>query len=241
MNAFAGWVGAFLAPFPKLVSEHQCGLVVAGARVEYVAPLSFWDASTLTVESSVRFLKSGSLAEVRVRIVSDQVVRLSCAAICRVINLAGDASLSALPGKLPAGLSGRLAADEWVADAPIRPVPALLCELADVPSIAQARRPMQIFRHMVEVADQWSFIEMAAFAGEGREALAAEQMDAQPLLRRGLSEPVRLIQMEYRRPMFLLDQGTIETQAQVLGERLFFTHRVLGDDGELRGIAIEEL
>ncbi len=135
-------------------------------------------------------------------------------------------ALAAVPSRLSRSLLERLQPDEVDRERPKRVVPDLVQELEKGEAIAEGSSPMMIHRHDCEVADQWSFIDVPNHVGAAREKLVLEHAGDIPALSSSLSNPLRSIDVELNRPMYLLDQGRISTKAYSKGGEVSFVHRL---------------
>ena len=104
--------------------------------------------------------------------------------------------------------------------------------------MAEGSYEFTVYRHACEVADQWCVIQIPCYVSEAREALALAQGDHIPDLRRALGQPLRNLDMELRRPMYVFDKGTIVTKAYDVDGRFAFIHQVLSSD-QLHAVVIE--
>lgn len=242
MRGWAGWLREHLVAFPRLIGEHHCGVVVMSVAFRHEVPLTFFQTDALSFETQVRFTGNARFAEIDVGCSSDGRKVAHTRAVTRVVLMSDDAAMGAAPGELPADLQARLQPDELTADKPARPFkPRLDQVLAGGTLLAESSHDFMIHRHQCEVADQWSFIEIQAFAADGREKLIADHGDKEPFLRRGFREPIASFQAEFKLPMYFLDQARIHTRAYRFEDRLALVHRIEGSDGQTRAEALEEI
>lgn len=241
MEGWARWLRAHLVSFSKLVHHHRFGVVVTGIHLEYLAPLRFEDDRDLQLEVRVRAVKGGALLEVTLDLFDTGKAAVAKATvIVRPLKLAGDASMSATPGPVPPELLQRFEADEVVAEGPKRVLPALVAAAEAKPALGTQKVPLRMWRHLCEVADQWSFIETAGFFEAGRDALALSHGAAAPVLRKGLSSPLTHLDIELSRPSFLFDALEVETTGyEPAPGTPLFVHRLKGAGGEVLATAVE--
>ena len=92
-----------------------------------------------------------------------------------------------------------------------------------------------------KASDQWAFFEVPGFIGASREALTLDRGGDTPLLRQGIGEPLRGLEVELSRPYFWLEEGVVETSAYRLNDRLAMVHRLSSNlpGGDQHGIALE--
>ena len=224
-----------------MLRKHRLGVVIVGIDFSYDAPLTYFDANLIAVRTTLRVRKAGELVEQEVDYTSDgrRVARVRL--VGRWLALGDEQSLAALPARLGAEALGRFAADEVESSAPARALPPLLARLE------QRGRPLAdwssttvLHRHMCEVADQWSYVELPALAGAAREELLLARMREHAALRDGLRKPLREFTSELRRPFYVFDKARIETRAIADDGELYFVHRLLGaEGGEEHAVVVE--
>jgi hypothetical protein len=133
--------------------------------------------------------------------------------------------MSAAPGKLPPALVARFAPEEIAEGTPARILPARLAEVREKGRlVAEGEHPFVMNRHLCEVADQWCFMETPCLGSAAREAMVVAQGGKAPELRLGMSRPLAAFDVEFKKPYFLLDQGTVRTQAYALEGGVAFVH-----------------
>lgn len=236
MSGWARWVREYLVSFPRLIHEHQFGVVVAGILIEYDAPLHFEDLSTLNVDVGVRVIKNADLLELKLWYRGEAYqeaarVRL----LLRPLKLAGEASMSATPTRVTGKLLEMFQADEIdLSSTPARIVPEVVqqARAAGAPK-ASGVVPIRLWRHLCEVADQWSFIEVVGFAAAGRESLALAEGGAHPVLRRALTLPLKRVDIELSRPGFIFDALDVQSHAWTVDDKPLFIHELKGDSASL--------
>lgn len=241
MEGWARWIREHLFSFAKLVHEHRFGVVVTGIQLQYLEPLRFEHDRDLEIEAAVRAVKAGALLEVTLRYRDSSGKDVARALVMvRPVLLSGDASMSATPGPVPPELLRRFEPDEVDPKGPARAVPGLV-QAAEAlgPPLATGQYTLKLWRHLCEVADQWSFIETAGFFGAGRESLIAARGGELPVLRGGLSLPLSHLDVELARAGFLLDELHVETQAWEQQGRPLFVHRLKTPAGALLATGVE--
>ena len=241
MTGWARWVRTHLASFPKLIHEHRFGVVVTGIRIEYPTRFLFEHDSDLQIDVGVRVVKQGGLLELKLWFKEkheQEVARVKL--LLRPLKLAGDLSMSATPTSVEGTLLSMFKADEIDSAAPERVVPGLVASVrARGPALQQGALSFRLWRHLCEVADQWSYIESVGFCGAGRESLALSGGAASEQLRATLSMPLRQIDIELSRPGFVFDQVDVQTEFWDQGGGPVFVHRLLSPKGDVLGTAVE--
>jgi hypothetical protein len=82
---------------------------------------------------------------------------------CAVIRITDDASLAAIPSRVPGPVLDRFHSDEIDSGVPARRIPELPEELVRAGTLlATASWPFVVHRHMRETADPWSLHEAPA-------------------------------------------------------------------------------
>lgn len=243
MNCFARWVLDRAGGWIRMLHEHRTGIVVGGARVDYLEPFRFFDASR--VEAYVRLWcepKGAPVhAEYEFTAAGRPVARVRHTLI--PVQLSGDESLAATPVRLSGELLERFLAEVDERERPRRArlAPAVEAREQGAPVVAERRATYRLHRHQCEVADQWLFTELPALAAAGREELAFSEGQSRPELRKALKLPLRTVDCEYLRPFFLFEEVTQVTRAYHGDDGIFYVHRLLGRDGVVHGLVLEEL
>jgi hypothetical protein len=105
-------------------------------------------------------------------------------------------------------------------------LPDLLQRFEHGELLAEGRHPLLIHRHDCEVADQWSFIEIPSHAEAARECLVMERAADVPALSATMTNPLRSVHAEIRKPLFVLDEATIATSVHRSGDEIGVIHRL---------------
>jgi len=226
MSAWARWLQEHLVSFRHLIRDHRLGFVVLSAHLEYLQPFGFFDADELVVEAGFRARMGGVVLQGDYNYIGGGKKVAEARCILRPVRLQDLHSLAAVPSRLSPSLLDRFQPDEVDRERPERVVPELVRELEKGQALAEASSPLMIHRHDCEVADQWSFIEVPSHVGAARERLALEHAGDSRALSSALSNPLRSIDAELNRPMYLLDQGTTSTKAYSNGGEVGFIHRL---------------
>jgi hypothetical protein len=131
----------------------------------------------------------------------------------RLVNLTGDEAMSAAAGTLPPDLLARFAADELFQADPRAAVRAAVPPATGMALTDPTRYEFSLYRSHCEVADQWSFIEMAELLTQARERYFLDHPDPSDQLRLAVSAPVRTFSASLRRPMYAFDHAEGTTAA----------------------------
>jgi acyl-CoA thioesterase FadM len=228
MNSWAAWMREHAVSFRNLIIEHGTGVVVLGGEMEYLEPFRFADADTMNVDITLRVFKGGQILQPDVTVYNkDGKVAVTARGVCRVVRIA-DMALGALPGGLPEAVLAKFEPDEVSQASPAKPVAPMVADIeTNWTKVISAEHPLFINRHLVEVADQWSFIESSGFAEKGRELTCRAHRKEIPLLNKGLGVAIKSFWIELSRPMYVYDSGTIVTTVYQKDAELAFVHRII--------------
>jgi hypothetical protein len=217
--------------FPEWVRDYRCGVVIIGLDIRYLAAHTFFDSNTLDVLiHPVRVRGRRRILQYEFDYLgADNKAFATLSMIGLLLKLQeGDALLSAdpTPSPLDARILEKFLPEEIDPSIPPKEVGVKLdaIKASNAAPIAVGEHPFRIYRHHCEMADQWSFTEIPGFSGEGRELLVIN--DTSGRVRDGIRKPIRRWMAELRRPMYLLDDGLIRTEAYECGERLTFVHEL---------------
>jgi acyl-CoA thioesterase FadM len=232
-NALARWLRAYLVPFPSLIADEHVGLVVLGFHLTYHDPASFFECPVLTVRGALRILRRGERGQFDIRFVcKDRVLARAHLILCPVA-IRDPITLGAEPAPLPERILDRLEAEEIEAGSPDRPVPERLVavETRGI-ALAEGKYPFTIHRHSSEAAEQWSWTEVPALCEAARESLAlGNQSESRATIRRCLGVPMMRFDVEFGRPFFSFESGSIVSRVFALSNRLGIVHRFTSGEG----------
>lgn len=245
MTIWSQWISEHVASFPRLVRDHHFGAVVTSVHLEYLRRFEFFDSDSLRIEGRVSCVRRRSLLRVDVRIMGvggdvdgGEVVLMR--SYLRPLRLAEGHMMEAKPAHVPEAIAAHFEPNEIDDATPVaRPAQSHMARVAqEVPVITNAT---SVFcsRAMCEVADQWSFVELPAYASLARERVVLERGHEAPRIRDGLALPVSTIDVEYRRPSFAFDDLEVTTNVYD-GPQLTFTHVVSGsNESKPRAVIVE--
>lgn len=228
-GGFARWMATHVAPFGELIAEHHTAVVVQSLEIDYAYPsLRFEDAVWLSAATRMRTFECAEWLHLTTDFRAGDRLVARGRLMIRVLALAGDESLAARPSVLSARLRRRFADDEVIPAEERRnfagSAPAMVGEM--ILPAQEWRTPL--LRSHCEVADQWSFVEMAEVATCARERLFTTEMASSPVVREALSSLCRNVRAVFRRPMFVFDECAITTAARPAadGAGVVFIHNV---------------
>lgn len=242
-NALSRWLRQHLVSFPELIRRHRTSLVILSARIDYEAPLGFFDGDAVEVDAGLRVLSAGRRAELGGTFTGATGRAASVRILLCPVIIDDPDSLAAAPGAIGPELLARLEPDELDDGSPARTFPALRERLeTEGYELGRGQSPFTIQRHQCEVADQWAFAEVTGLVGTGRGSMVLARGDDAGRLVEGLARPLRRFEMELRRPFFWFQPGVVDTTAYELDGRVAFVHRLRSPvpGEELHGVAIEQ-
>jgi hypothetical protein len=199
-----------------------------GVDIDYKEPFGFYDADEFEVRcKKVRLRRKGTQIECFFDFIGAGKTFIDVRILFRVVAVSDDPSLSAEPSQLDGDLLGKFEPHEIEEATPPRVVPELVARIeAEGSLLAEGQHTFVVHRHLCELADQWSYIELPGLVEVGRERLVISKGEAIPDLRKSLSRPLSTFNAELSRPFFLFDEGEVTSRAYRLGERVALVHRV---------------
>lgn len=231
-NGSHQWMRRFDLTHQAIIRDMQTAFVVHVGKVKYLERYVYQDVDELAVTVSRRIMRNGAQLEVRAIFESQPGHPVAESSLC-VVPLAlleGSAELAALPAPLPAEYLSQIDASELLQEPYPSPFPGVLREIVESGELlGAAEYPFFVHRQQCEFVDQWYFIESTVFAAASRERMVFEQGAKKPALRRGLSLPVRELDLLYSRPFYLFDQGKVRTRAFRAPEGVVFVHELVKD------------
>ena len=245
-NAAGRWLSRHAISHRRLLAEHRTGLVLWSVQLVSGDPVGFFDADRLVVRVTGRVRGGGTQVEcdVEVRGPVGRATRLQ--ACCVPLRLDGDPALSGTPARLCPEVMSAFLADEIEARPHRSTLPSLRAAItAGGAALAGGRTPFVIHRHQCEVADQWFWPEAVSLAGTGREELVRAEAERVPRLRLAMRTPVGRLDLLFRRPFFLSDEGAVLSTAYDWEGRLAFVHELVGtgaggQEPRARALAVEQ-
>jgi hypothetical protein len=227
------WSRAYGVTHQAAIRELHTAFVIHVAKMKYLERYVYEDAEPIQVTSSRRVLRDGAQLEVRTTFESKPGHAIAEASLC-VVPLAlveGSAELAAVPAPLPEAYLDQLDPSERLHEPYASPFPQVLRDVVESGKLlASFEHPFFLNRQHCEFVDQWFFVEAANFAAASRERMVFEQGAQVPALRRGLSLPVREMDLLFSRPFYLFDHGKARTRAFRAPEGVVFVHELIKDD-----------
>ncbi|MDD1017050.1 hypothetical protein [Pseudomonas rubra] len=215
--------------FPGLVRKHHQGLVAVECDVEYVRPFGLFDSDEFCVSvERVRARQGNSVLELFHEFSAQGQVFAKVRMLWRMLELDGDQALTGAPGVLRDSVLQRLEPCEIDPSRELRQVEVLRTQVeGEGEKIGEGHYPFTLYRHLCEVADQWSFLEVPGLASAGRERLI-DALEQDPFkLRATLGRPLGQVLVKISCPFYLFEEGEVKTTAFSVHGRLVFVHRVI--------------
>jgi hypothetical protein len=240
MTGWAMWVREHLVPFPALVRDHGFSTAVIGIDLGFRDPVTFFDSETVEVSTAVSVRRGGALLEVATDFDVGPRRAATMWTLLRSVRVGEGIALSAEPGRMPKALLEAFRPEEVVSGIPDRPIRETVRSFADLVPDRTRTHPFVIHRHLCEVADQWSFIEIPGMVAESRSSILLDETD--PTMRRELGRQLSRIQMDLLRPFFLFDEGSIETSVYRGPTSTTTIHRLFGaeEGGKVHAVVVEQ-
>jgi hypothetical protein len=226
MTALASCIGTQLVDWRLLKKEHRTTVVIVGVRLSYHRDFDFFSAPQVEVDAGLVARRGGRFLELDCRLGAAGQPFATLTVLNRPVRLSGTDALDATPGDLDPSLLARFADDEQDPSPVSRPILARLSTLeSDGELLDEDRFPFTLSRSDCEIADQWQNVRLPDWFAAGRERLVFAAAD--PRVKLGLSEPMSTLFAEFRRPMYLGDEGQVHTRAYA-GEdgTVAFVHEV---------------
>jgi len=242
-NGSERWSREYGVPHQTAIRDLQTAFVLQVARVSYHDRYTYTDADRLSIAITRQSRRNGSQVEVRASFETPGGSMVAESSLCIVPLSLSDASgeLAGLPAPMPPSYMSTFEPSERLEEPYPSPFPGMLNQIIESGELLSSYQyPLFINRHQCEFVDQWFFVEAGNLAAASREHMVFEQGARLPLLRRGLSLPVRELNLLYSRPFYLFDVGKVLTRAFRSHEGVVFVHELIKDDpSELHALVLE--
>ena len=134
---------------------------------------------------------------------------------------------SARPEALTETLQSCFHSSEVSQASPSRHMPDLIASIeANGSEIIAHKTPFTIARHQCEFADQWVFYQIPTLYEPARERLVVKCGRDIPVLKSGLRDSLKAVDIELNRPFYAFDSGFVETRVYHHDQRIVFVHRL---------------
>ncbi|HMW46884.1 MAG TPA: hypothetical protein PKC70_01195 [Cellvibrionaceae bacterium] len=225
----------------KMIAEYSASVVVAGCSLEYKGPCLFHDGEVINIRTHSSVLKKGILIQGNSDFFLDSHPLASFKIYFRPVNIGDHTSSAATSGHLNPDIQSLFTPEERSDLMPQRFVKQNMSKIeSEGMLIATHQEPFRLNRYAMDFADQWAFIESAAFCSVSREALAISGGEHFDKLVTGISKPLQSYHLDLKKPYFLLDEGLVDTKVYILRDDIFYVHRLMGTNNELHAVAIEQ-
>jgi acyl-CoA thioesterase FadM len=246
MTALARCIGDQLMDWRSLKRDHHATVVIAGIQLRYLRDFDFFSASEIEVDAGLTARRDGRFLELDCRLGPPGGEFATLTVLNRPVRLSGTEALDATPADLAGPLLDRFQPDEHDASPVVRPLPDRIAALeATGEPLADGAMPFTVSRADCEIADQWQNVRLPDWLTLARERLVfSGAVDHR--VKAGLREPVARLLAEFRRPMYLGDDGQVHTRAYAEAGTVSFVHEVRASvpaadgRGMLCAVAVEE-
>ena len=228
------WSKTFGVRHQSAIREMHTAFVVHVAKVKYLARYVYENAEHLSVAATRRVMRDGAQVEVRTVFESGPGHPVAESSLCVVplSVLEGSPELAAVPAPLPESYLSQLDPSEVLHEPYPSPFPAVLREVVESGELLGSfEQPFFVHREHCEFVDQWYFVQATTFAAASRERMVFEQGARVPALRRGLSLPLRELDLLFSKPFYLFDQGRARSRAFRAPEGVVFVHELVKEGG----------
>ncbi|MDO8343618.1 MAG: hypothetical protein Q7T48_10490 [Cellvibrio sp.] len=245
VGAWVGWMRDHTVSIQKMIEKYSASVVVAGANLQYLESCLFHDGDTVQMESHSVVHKKGILIEGVTEFTYGGKKLAKMSVFLRPVIIGDEHSSAAKSGSLLPELQDLFSPEEFSQVPYARYVKQLLPSIErEGELIATGIFPFKLHRYAMDFADQWAFMETAAYVGASRENLSVTQANKHPRLIEGISAAVKNYYLDLKRPYFLFDEAYVESKAYIWQEKLFFVHSLqsnLRGESQLHALVIEEM
>jgi hypothetical protein len=243
ISGLSRWLATHLVSYPELLGKHHIGMVAAAVRLDYARPqLLLDDADWLTTTTTLAASTTGTWLRLRAELATAMRPAATVVLELRPVDMGDDLEgMSALPGSLPEDLLSGFAVEERFTADPRAAVHAAVPPRTSTALGEAASYPVHLYRSHCEVADQWSFVEMAELFTRARERLFLDDPRPSDRLRLAVSAPVRRFSALLRRPMYAFDEGTGTIRAFDAPDGAVFVHSLRRSSATKPNISAWEL
>jgi len=241
MASWAGIVKSNLHSFPKLIQDHNLGVVVVRTNITYHMPYEFFSGESFKVSIEMCLTEDKKNFIWDVAFLGSSGERfVSLEAVGRAVKI-DPTSWGAAPTTIEPPILGYFNDGDYHLQDVSRPVENRLKTLKNQEPIVQNEVRKRIYRHECEAADQWSFIEIGTNAANAREELLLESNPPEDKIAQVkglLNRPLTKINTLIKRPLFLFDHYTIRSALYQTEGEYHVVHRYMSDMGRAKEHAI---
>ncbi|MGD0602522.1 MAG: hypothetical protein ABSA53_02845 [Streptosporangiaceae bacterium] len=225
MAALASCIGTQLTEWRALKLEHRTTVVIIGVTLTYLRDFGFFSASHINVDAGLTTRRGGRFLELECVLGPADDPFAVLTVLNRPVTLSGTEALDGTPGSLDSVLLARFDADEHDESPVARPViDATKALETGGELIDKGTMSFTVSRADCEIADQWQNVRLPDWLSMGRERMVFAAAD--PRVKTGLRVPMTRLYAEYRRPMYLGDEGILATRAYATAGTVSFVHEL---------------
>lgn len=245
IGAWVGWMRDHIVSLQKMVEEYEASVVVAGASLEYFRGCGFHDGDTIYLDTTSTVRKNGALIEGITEFRCGEKPFAKTNIMLRPVIIGDTNSAAAKPGDLLPELRDLFQPEEFNPEPCSRQAKKLVLQIENEGILlAKGSTPFKLHRFAMDFADQWAFMETAAFVGASRENIALAHAGNHERLIEGVSSSVKKYALDLHKPFFLFDDGRVDTCAYLWNEKVVFVHRLVSEQWgktNLHATVIEEM
>ncbi len=245
VRAWVGWMRDHTISIQRMIERYSASVVVAGANLEYIDQCRFHDSDTIDMKSHSVVHKKGVLIEGITEFTFGYKKLAKMSVFLRPVIIEDKHSSAAKSSYLLPEIQRLFDPEEFCQYPYARHVKQLLPDIErEGTVIATGIYPFKMHRHAMDFADQWAFMETAAYVGSSRESIAMSEAGTHPRLIEGISKAIKNYYLDLKKPYFLFDEARVESKAFLWREKLFFVHHLTSEirgDTQVHASVIEEM
>ena len=241
MASWAGIIKTNMYSFPKLIREHNLGLVVVRTNISFLRQYDFFSGESFRVSNDMWITRDRKILLWDINFMGSDGERFAVLeGVGRAVKI-DPMSWGAVPTDIESPILEFFNEGDYYPQDIARPVESCLRSLRGQDPIVQNEVRKKIYRHECEAADQWSFIEIGTNAANAREELLLESNPAEDKVAdvKGLlNRPLAKINTLIKRPLYLFDQYTIQSGLYQTRNEYHVVHRFLSNTGRAKEHAV---
>lgn len=225
MSALASCIGTQLTEWRTLKRDHRTTVVIVGVKLNYLRDFDFFSSAHIDVDAGLTTRRGGRFLELKCALGAPGDPFALLTVLNRPVTLSGTEALDATPGSLDPALLAHFQDDEHDESPIVRPViDAGKALERDGELLDESTMPFTVSRADCEIADQWQNVRLPDWISMSRERMVFSTKDSR--IKTGLRVPMMNLYAEFRRPMYLGDEGAIVTRAYAADGTVSFVHEV---------------
>ena len=245
VRAWVGWMRDNTVSIQNMIERYSASVVVSGANLEYVDNCRFHDGDTINMKSCSLVHKRGVLIEgiTEFSVGSRSIAKLSV--LLRPVVIGDEHSSAAKSSCLLPEIQSLFVSEEFSQFPYARNVKQLLPIIeGEGEVITTGTQTFKLHRYAMDFADQWAFMETAAYVGSSRENIVVRGADKHPRLIEGISKAVKNYYLDLKKPYFLFDEIQVESKACLWRDKLVFVHNLTSEkcgNAHVHAVVIEQM